>query len=249
MSTRRDGSWYSGTAGYFVQRRERAQRRRRARSVVEREPTCGLMQESLAMFQSSLLSGIASTPGSGAGGVPVFGARARNAGSRAEPKSVELQRSSVVRGNAPDRRQRGTAEIVPELSSRRAYSPRASTHDDAVVFLPWPFVWGYAERRARARRVDMRHVHVAWSKPSSSRVDAVSRSVLTERGPRAHAESSSMLAARFSPELAAYASTSSLPTKPHRREICAERAARPSALAVWSRISSDGSLLLPVDSR
>jgi sarcosine oxidase subunit beta len=132
-------------------------------------------------------------------------------------KSVELQRRLGLETRLIDAAE--AQRIVPQLEPKGVVAASFNA-SDAVVF-PWPFVWGYAEG-ARALGVD---IH------TFCRVDAVELSggkvsgVVTERGP-VRAPVVVNACGAFSPGLARSVGIT-LPTKPHRHEICASEPLKP----------------------
>lgn len=143
---------------------------------------------------------------------------ATTAASAAElEKSVAIQRSAGLQTEllAP----REIPKIVPELSRAdvllSSYNPT-----DAVVF-PWPIVWGYAES---AKKLGVQIHPFTRVTEIEVRNGAIAR-VLTERG---SIEAGVVVGAcgALSPALLEMVGVS-LPTRPHRHEICSSEPLKP----------------------
>lgn len=132
-------------------------------------------------------------------------------------KSVELQRRLGLGTRLVERAE--AQRIVPQLDTSGVLAASFNA-EDAVVF-PWPFVWGYAEG-AKALGVDI-HIfcRVLGVDMSGGKVSGVQ----TERG-AVRAPVVVNACGAFSPELARSVGIS-LPTKPHRHEICASEPLKP----------------------
>ena len=109
-------------------------------------------------------------------------------------------------------------KLVPELDTAKivaaSYNP-----EDGVVF-PWPFVWGYA-RECQRLGVDLHtHTRVVDLETEGSRITGV----VTDRGvirtPKV------ICAAGWSPEITEMVGVS-LPSHPHRHEICSTEPLKP----------------------
>jgi len=132
-------------------------------------------------------------------------------------KSVELQRRLGLGTRLVERPE--AERIVPQLDTSGVVAASFNAND-AVVF-PWPFVWGYAEG-ARALGVDIHtFCRVLGVDMSGGKVSGVT----TERG-AVRAPVVVNACGAFSPELARSVGIT-LPTTPHRHEICASEPLKP----------------------
>jgi sarcosine oxidase subunit beta len=143
---------------------------------------------------------------------------ARNAARRRElEKSVAVQRDAGLKTRLLEPQE--ITEIVPELDPEgvevASYNP-----NDAVVF-PWPFVWGYAEGAIRHGAT----VHTFVRARGIEMHDGAVTGVNTSRG-TLQTGTVVLAAGAWSPELAKTAGVT-LPTHPHRHEICATEPLKP----------------------
>jgi sarcosine oxidase, subunit beta len=131
--------------------------------------------------------------------------------------SCELQNEHGLRTRIVDSSE--AAEIVPGLSPHgivcASWNP-----DDAVVF-PWPFVWGYA--RAAVKHGVSLHTHTAVTDLRTS--GSAITGVVTSRGTIATSRVL-LCAGAWSPEVAKLVGVT-LPSKPHRHEICSTEPLKP----------------------
>lgn len=143
--------------------------------------------------------------------------------ARSDAKAASLAKSAKLQNECglPTRmlEPRDARRIVPELSTdgvvAACYNP-----DDAVVF-PWPFVWGYAEG-ARSRGVEVEtFTRVTAIETTGRRVSAV----VTDKGT---IKTSTVVnaAGALSPEVARLVGVT-LPSRPHRHEICSSEPLKP----------------------
>ena len=143
---------------------------------------------------------------------------ARNDASAAElAQNVELQNRCGVHSEllSPEK----ISDIVPELSSRGVLAASYNARD-AVVF-PWPFVWGYAES-ARALGVSVRPFTRVLEIETRGRSITT---VVTERG-RINTSIVVNACGAQSPDIARMLNIT-LPTHPHRHEICSTEGLKP----------------------
>ncbi len=143
-------------------------------------------------------------------------------------RSVEVQRRAGLGTELLEPRR--VRDVVPELVVddlvAASFNPR-----DAVVF-PWPFVWGYAEG-ARARGVTIE----TFTRVTGIDVQNGSVSgVISERG-RIATSAVVVACGALSPEVAALAGVS-LPTHPHRHEICATEPLKPFLTPLVAELAS-----------
>ena len=143
---------------------------------------------------------------------------ARTADAAAQLASnVELQNRCGVHSEllAPER----IAGIVPELSTEGVEAASYNARD-AVVF-PWAFVWGYAES-AKALGVTVRpFTRVTGIETRGRSITGV----ITERG-RVRTTVVVNACGAYSPEVAKLVGIT-LPTHPHRHEICSTEPLKP----------------------
>lgn len=138
--------------------------------------------------------------------------------SRAELEaSVALQRRLGLPTELLAPRQ--VTRIVPELATD-GVQVASLNPKDAVVF-PWPFVWGYAEG-ARALGVEI------FTFTPVTGIDVTSGAVSGVETARGTIRTGAVVVAcgAWSPTVAAMASVT-LPTTPHRHEICASEPLKP----------------------
>lgn len=143
--------------------------------------------------------------------------------TRSAARAEELARSVAVQRSAGLSTEllepRSAQKLVSELDTAGVVSASYNA-DDAVVF-PWPFVWGYAEG-ARALGVTIE---------TFTRVQAIDvqagavRAVHTSRG-SVRTDAIVVACGALSPSVAAMAGVT-LPTHPHRHEICATEPLKP----------------------
>ena len=178
------------------------------------ETNIRLMRESLALFRQFAERHKINT-WFRAGGY-LFLARSDAAAAQLEA-NVELQNRCGVHSQLllPDQ----IASIVPELSTAGVTAASYNARD-AVVF-PWPFVWGYAES-ARQRGVSVHpFTRVVGIETRGRSILAVA----TERG-RVRTNVVVNACGAHSPALSAMLGIS-LPTHPHRHEICSTEPLKP----------------------
>jgi len=110
-------------------------------------------------------------------------------------------------------------KLAPELDTSRVIAA-SYNEDDGVVF-PWPFVWGYARECARLGIDIHTHTRVTELETQGGRITGV----VTERG-RIKTPKVICAAGAWSPEITRTAGVS-LPSHPHRHEICATEPLKP----------------------
>jgi sarcosine oxidase subunit beta len=143
--------------------------------------------------------------------------------ARSAARADELARSVAVQRGAGLSTEllepREARKLVPELDTEGVLSASYNA-DDAVVF-PWPFVWGYAEG-ARALGVTIE----TFTRVEGIDVQAGAvRAVRTTRG-TVRTDAVVVACGALSPSVAAMAGVT-LPTHPHRHEICATEPLKP----------------------
>ena len=178
------------------------------------ETNIRLMRESLALFRQFAERHKINT-WFRAGGY-LFLARTDLAATQLQA-NVELQNRCGVHSEllAPHQ----ISNIVPELSTQGVTAASYNARD-AVVF-PWPFVWGYAES-ARERGVA---VHPFTRVTSIETRGRSITAVVTERG-RVRTSVVVNACGAHSPEVARMLGIT-LPTRPHRHEICSTEPLKP----------------------
>jgi sarcosine oxidase subunit beta len=132
-------------------------------------------------------------------------------------RSVAVQRGAGLATELLE--PRDAQKLVPELDVTGVVSASYNPND-AVVF-PWPFVWGYAEG-ARALGVAIE----TFTRVEGIDVqDGAVRAVHTSRG-MVRTDAVVVACGALSPQVAALAGVT-LPTHPHRHEICATEPLKP----------------------
>ncbi len=131
--------------------------------------------------------------------------------------SVELQRAHGLPTRMIDGAE--AKKIVPELDASRIVAASFNP-DDGVVF-PWPFVWGYAAACEKVGVAVHTFTGVRAIETEARRVTAVVTTRGTIRTPLVIAA-----AGAWSPEITAMAGVT-LPSWPHRHEICSTEPLKP----------------------
>ena len=173
-----------------------------------------LMRESLALFRQFAEKHKINT-WFRAGGYLFLARSAETAAQLAA--NVELQNRCGVHSQLMAPAQ--INDVVPELSTEGVEAASYNARD-AVVF-PWPFVWGYAES-AKALGVT---VHPFTRVTGIETRGRSITSVVTERG-RVRSTVVVNACGALSPEVARLVGVS-LPTHPHRHEICSTEPLKP----------------------
>lgn len=157
----------------------------------------------------------------------LFLARTQQSGEELT-RSVQVQRAAGLDTRLVEPSK--IASVVPDLVTEGVLVASHNA-EDAVVF-PWPFVWGYAEGARSLGAQIHTFTRVLAIETSAGAVSAVVTSRGTIRAPIVVAACGAR-----SPELAALVGLT-LPTTPHRHEICATEPLKPFLTPLVADLSS-----------